>query len=441
MKALVWNDKHTVSVEEVPDPKIEDPRDAIVRITTTCICGSDLHLFDGLVQTMKKGDVMGHEPMGEVVEVGSEVRNLKVGDRVVIPFTISCGECFFCQRGLYSCCDTSNPNKELAEKVYGYSPAGLFGYSHMFGGYQGGQAQFLRVPFADCGPVKIPEHLTDEQVVFLSDILPTGWMAAKNCEIRSGDTVAVWGAGPVGQMTIRSLFVQGAGRVICIDNVPERLEMAAEGGAETINFQSDDDLGDKNLFDQLKDMTEGRGPDACVDAVGMEAHGTSPGEIYDWIKMGLRLTTDRPNVFRQAIQACRKGGNVSVPGVYAGFLDKIPFGAAMNKALTIKTGQTHVQQFTGELLGLIEQGKLDPSFVMTHVLPLDAAPDGYQTFKKKDDGCIKIVLKPWETQTAGKVRQFASEHRPLSENDPRLPELRGQAPGNGKDNTPLSRKL
>lgn len=415
MKALRWNGKHEVAVEEVPDPKIEHPRDAIIRITSTAICGSDLHLYDGLVQTMERGDVLGHEPMGEVVAVGPEVSNLKIGDRVVVPFTISCGQCLFCKRGLFSLCDTSNPNREMAEKLYGASPAGLFGFSHMYGGFAGGQAQFLRVPFADVGPIKIPEHLPDEKALFLSDIFPTGYMAAENCSIEPGDIIAIWGAGPVGQFAIRSAFLLGAGRVIVIDNIPERLEMAAEAGAETINFQEDDDLNDKNLFDLLKSMTDGHGPHACIDAVGMEAHGTSPGEIYDWIKMGLRLATDRPNVLRQAIQACRKGGTVSVPGVYAGFLDKIPFGAAFNKGLTIKAGQTHVQRYTKPLLDLIATGKIDPSFVITHQVALDEAPEAYETFKHHRDGCIKVVLKPWETQTAGKVRAFASEHKPQTE--------------------------
>jgi threonine dehydrogenase-like Zn-dependent dehydrogenase len=409
MKALVWNNKHQVAIENVPEPKIEHPRDAIIRVTSTAICGSDLHLYDGLVQTMKQGDVLGHEPMGEVVELGAEVTNLKVGDRVVVPFTISCGHCLFCERNLYSLCDESNPNREITEKVYGHAPAGLFGYSHMFGGYAGGQAQYLRVPYADVGPIKIPEHLPDEKVLFLSDIFPTGFMAAENCNIQPGDIVAIWGAGPVGQMAIRSAFLLGAGRVIVIDNIPERLEMAAQAGAETINFQEDND---HNLFDQLKNMTGGHGPHSCIDSVGMEAHGTSPGEIYDWIKMGLRLATDRPNVFRQAIQACRKGGTVSVPGVYAGFLDKIPFGAAFNKGLTFKMGQTHVQAYTHRLLDYIDQGKIDPSFVITHELPLDSAPEAYETFKQKEDGCIKVVLKPWETQTSGKIKSFPGEHKP-----------------------------
>jgi len=416
MKALVWNGKHRVDVENVSDPRIEHPRDAIIKVTSTAICGSDLHLYDGLIQTMKQGDILGHEPMGEVVEVGPEVTNLQVGDRVVVPFTIACGECFFCKKTLYSACDNSNPNYEIGEKLYGAAPAGLFGYSHMMGGYAGGQAQYLRVPFADVGPIKVPERLTDEQALFLSDIFPTGYMAAENCNIQPGDTVAIWGAGPVGQMAIRCAFLLGAEEVIVIDNIEERLEMAAEAGAQTINFQYDheDVEGNEiNLFDQLKSMTSGRGPDSCMDAVGMEAHGTDPGMIYDWIKMGLRMATDRPNVLRQCIQACRKGGYVSVPGVYAGFGDKIPLGAFVSKGLTMKSGQTHVQRYLQPLLELIEGGKIDPSFVITHILPLDLAPQAYETFKQKEDGCIKVVLKPWETGASGKVKQFAHEHKPV----------------------------
>ncbi|MBV9865599.1 MAG: glutathione-dependent formaldehyde dehydrogenase [Abitibacteriaceae bacterium] len=415
MKALTFQGKNHVSVENVPDPKIEHPRDAIVRITTTCICGSDLHLYDGFIPTVERGDVLGHEPMGEVIELGPEVTNLKIGDRVVIPFTISCGQCLYCKQQLYSCCDKSNRNYEIAEKAYGYSPAGLFGYTHMLGGYQGGQAQYLRVPYADVGPIAIPEELPDEKVVFLSDIFPTGYMAAENCNIQPGDTIAIWGAGPVGQMALRSAFLMGAGRVIVIDNIPERLEMAAAAGAETINFQTDhedEDGNNANLFDQLKSMTDGHGPNACMDAVGMEAHGTEAGNIYDWVKTGLRMQSDRPNVFRQCIQACRKGGTVSVPGVYGGFGDKIPLGAMMNKALTIKTGQTHVQKYTKPLLDLIQSGKIDPSFVITHELPLDMAAEGYETFKQKQDGCIKVVLKPWEESTPGKVKQFQNELKP-----------------------------
>lgn len=397
MKALCWQGKHRVTVEEVPDPVIQDPRDAIVRITSTAICGSDLHLYNGFIKTMEKGDVLGHEPMGEVVEVGSQVTNLKAGDRVVVPFTIACGHCLFCSRGLHSCCDNSNPNRETAEKLYGASPAGLFGYSHMFGGYAGGQAQYLRVPYANVGPVRIPEHLSDEQVLFLSDIFPTGYMAAENCGIERGDTVAVWGAGPVGQFTVRSAFLLGAERVIVIDDVPERLRMAEEAGAEPVDFREDDE---ESLWTRLRDMTGGHGPHACIDAVGMEAHGSSPGEVYDRVKTSLSLATDRPNVLRQAIQSCRKGGTVSVPGVYAGFLDKIPFGAVVAKSLTIRSGQTHVQRYTGPLLELIAEGRIDPSFIVTHTLPLEAGPQAYETFKYRRDGCIKVILKPWERAPA-----------------------------------------
>ena len=391
MKAVCWNGKHDVRVETVPDPKILNPRDAIVKITSTAICGSDLHLYDGIIQTMQAGDILGHEFMGEVVEIGSEVQNLKVGDRVVVPFTIACGNCFFCQGNLWSLCDNSNPNAELLEKAYGFSGSGLYGYSHMFGGYAGGQAEYARVPFADVGPIKIPEGLTDEQVLFLSDIFPTGYQAAEQCDIQPGDTVAIWGCGPVGQFAIKSAFLLGAERVIAIDNISERLNMAArEGGAETIDF----DFADDNLFDKLKAMTGGRGPDACIDAVGMEAHGTAPGMLYDWTKQALRLATDRPNVLRQAIQACRKGGTVSVPGVYGGFLDKIPFGAAFAKGLTFKMGQTHVHKYLQPLLELVQNGNIDPTFIITHRLPLDEAPQAYETFKHKQDKCIKVVLKP-----------------------------------------------
>jgi len=391
MKAVCWNGKHDVRVETVPDPKILNPRDAIVKITTTAICGSDLHLYDGVIPSMRAGDILGHEFMGEVVEIGSEVRNLKIGDRIVVPFTIACGACFFCQKTLWSLCDNSNPNAEMLEKAYGYSSSALYGYSHMFGGYAGGQAEYARVPFADVGPIKIPEGLTDEQVLFLSDIFPTGYQAAEQCDIQPGDTIAIWGCGPVGQFAIKSAFMLGAERVIAIDNVSERLNMAArEGGAETIDF----DFADDNLFDKLKSMTGGHGPDACIDAVGMEAHGTAPGMLYDWTKQALRLATDRPNVLRQAIQACRKGGTVSVPGVYGGFLDKMPFGAAFSKGLTFKMGQTHVHRYLQPLLEHVQNGDIDPSFVITHRLPLDEAPQAYETFKHKQDKCIKVVLKP-----------------------------------------------
>ena len=389
MKALCWYGKNDVRVETVPDPKILNPRDAIIRITRTAICGSDLHLYDGYIPTMEKGDILGHEFMGEVVETGGEVKNLRPGDRVVVPFPIACGNCFFCQRELWSLCDNSNPNAWMIEKLYGYSASGLFGYSHMLGGYAGGQAEYARVPFADIGPIKISDHLSDEQVLFLSDIFPTGYMAAENCNIQKGDTVAVWGCGPVGQFTIKSAYLLGAERVIAIDHVPERLRMAEElGHAETINFD------DEDVFDKLKEMTGGLGPDACVDAVGLEAHGTSFDALLDRTKAAMFLATDRPHVLRQAIHACRKGGTVSVPGVYGGFLDKIPFGAAMNKGLTFKTGQTHVHRYLRPLLERIERGEIDPSFVITHRLRLEDAPHGYEIFKHKQDNCIKIVLKP-----------------------------------------------
>ena len=389
MKALCWNGKHDVSVENVPDPKIINPRDAIVKITTTAICGSDLHLYDGVIPTMEKGDILGHEFMGEIVEVGPEAKNLKVGDRVVVPFTISCGSCFFCQKSLWSLCDNSNPNALLAKELYGQSPSALFGYSHLYGGYAGGQAEYARVPFADVGPYKVPEGLTDDQVIFLTDIFTTGYQAADNCGIEPGDTVAVWGAGPVGQFAIKSAFLLGAERVIAIDDVPERLRMAeTQGKAETINF------ADTPVLPKLDEMTGGRGPDHCIDAVGLEAHGTSPGEIYDFVKGALRLATDRPDVLRQAIQACRKGGTVSVPGVYGGFLDKMPFGAAFAKGLTFKMGQTHVHKYLPTLMDHIQQGDIDPSFVITHRMSLDEAAKGYDIFSKKQDDCIKIVLKP-----------------------------------------------
>lgn len=390
MKALCWHGTGDVRVDEVSDPTIMDDRDAIIKITSTAICGSDLHLYDGFMPTMKSGDVLGHENMGEVVEVGSGVNNLKVGDRVVVPFTICCGECFFCQKELWSLCDRSNPNAEMAAKVMGQSPAGLFGYSHMLGGFAGGQAEYLRVPFADVGPLKIENGIEDEKVLFLSDILPTGYMAAENCNIEEGDTVAIWGAGPVAQFAVLSAWMLGAGRVIVIDNVPERLQMAQEyGKAETINFD------DVDVYDELMTMTKGRGPDSCMDAVGCEAHagGTLDGTI-DAIKTSTFLATDRPHVLRQAIWSCRKGGTVSIPGVYIGFADKFPLGTIMNKGLTIKTGQTHVKKYMPMLLDKITSGELDPSFVITHEMALEDAPKGYDMFKNKKDECIKIVLKP-----------------------------------------------
>jgi threonine dehydrogenase-like Zn-dependent dehydrogenase len=389
MKALVWHNTHDVRVERVPDPTILNPRDAIVRITATAICGSDLHLYDGYIPTLKAGDILGHEFMGEVVEVGREITNLRKGDRVVVPFTIACGHCYFCEQQLWSACDNSNPNAWMAEKAYGFSAAGLFGYSHMYGGYAGGQAEYARVPFADVGPIKVPDALPDDQVLFLSDIFPTGYMAAENCDIKPGHIVAVWGCGPVGQFAIKSAFMLGAEHVIAIDRFPERLAMARDkGGAEIINYEEAD------VIDTLKEMTGGRGPDACIDAVGMEAHGTRIDAIEDKAKQLVRLATDRPNVLREAIQACRKGGTVSVPGVYGGFLDKFPFGAAFGKGLTFKMGQTHVQRYLRPLLDRVEQGEIDPSFVITHRMPLDDAPHGYKIFKEKDDRCIKVVLTP-----------------------------------------------
>ncbi|MGL5880492.1 MAG: zinc-dependent alcohol dehydrogenase [Xenococcaceae cyanobacterium] len=390
MKAVCWHGAKDVRVDNVPDPKILNPRDAIIKITSTAICGSDLHLYEGNIPTMKSGDILGHEFMGEVVELGSRVNNLKIGDRVVVPFTISCGSCFFCNRDLWSLCDNSNPNGWMAEKLYGHSPAGLFGYSHLMGGYAGGQAEYARVPFADVGPIKIPDGLTDEQVLFLTDIFPTGYMAAEHCNIQPGDTIAVWGCGPVGQFAIASAYMLGAERVIAIDRFPERLQMAKERcKAQVINYEDVDDVGEV-----LKEMTGGRGPDACIDAVGMEAHGTDAMALYDKIKQAVRLETDRPYALRQAIVACRKGGIVSVPGVYGGFIDKMPMGAIVNKGLTLRSGQTHVHKYLRPLLERIQNGEIDPSFVITHRLNIDDAPKGYEIFKKKEDNCIKVVLKP-----------------------------------------------
>jgi threonine dehydrogenase-like Zn-dependent dehydrogenase len=407
MKANCWFGKHDVRVVDVPDPKILNPRDAIVKITSTAICGSDLHLYDGYVPTMEKGDILGHEFMGEVVEAGSGVKNLNPGDRVVVPFPISCGNCYFCQKSLFSLCENSNPNAALAEKLWGHSPAGIFGYSHLLGGYAGGQAEYARVPFADVGPIKIESDLTDEQVLFLSDIFPTGYMAAENCNIQGGDTIAIWGCGPVGQFAIKSARLLGAERVIAIDRYPERLRMAREeGGAETINYEEVD-----SVIDTLKEMTGGRGPDACIDAVGMEAHGTGVTGAYDRVKQAMMLETDRPNVLREAIVSCRNGGTLSVAGVYGGFVDKIPFGSIMNRSLTIKAGQTHVQRYMRPLLEKIHKKEIDPSFVITHRLSLDEASEGYSMFLNKQDECIKVVLDP-QRRANDEAEQIQPEYAP-----------------------------
>ena len=392
MKALCWHGTNDVRIDNVPDPKIADPTDCVIRVTSTAICGSDLHLLDGFMPTMQEGDVLGHEPMGVVEEVGRDVKKLKKGDRVVVPFCIACGDCWFCKKTLFSCCDTSNPNREMAEKAMGHSPAALFGYSHMLGGFSGGQAQYLRVPYADVGPQKVPDGIPDEKVLFLSDIFPTGYMAAENADIEKGDTVAVWGCGPVAQFAIKSAWMLGAGRVIAIDRVPERLKMAREQGkAETINF------AEEKVYDRLQEMTKGRGPDRCIDAVGCEAHATgSVDAVLDKAKTAVMLATDRAHALREAIMCCRKGGTLSVPGVYVGFPDKLPFGALMNKAITVKTGQTHMQRYTAPLLKKVQAGEIDPSFVITHKVPLDRAPEMYKTFRDKKDGCIKVVLKPWD---------------------------------------------
>lgn len=389
MKALCWYGKEDVRIETVPDPKILNPHDAVIEITRTAICGSDLHLYDGFIPTMEAGDILGHEFMGEVVDTGSEVKNLKRGDKVVVPFTIACGQCFFCKRGLWSACDNTNPNAWMMEKLYGYSGSGLFGYSHLMGGYAGGQAQYVRVPFADVGPLKIPDGVPDDKVLFLSDIFPTGYMAAENCEIKPGDVVAIWGCGPVGQFAIRSAKLLGAARVIAIDRFPERLQLAERGGAETLDYSRCDDV-----VEELKFRTGGRGPDACIDAVGLEAHAMTPSGIYDEIETRLFLETDRPMVLRQAIQACRKGGIVSIPGVYAGVLNKLNFGAAFGKGLTFKMGQTHMHKYMKPLLQKIMDGAIDPSEVISHRVALRDAPRMYKVFRDKQDHCTKVVLDP-----------------------------------------------
>ncbi|WP_306223214.1 zinc-dependent alcohol dehydrogenase [Bosea beijingensis] len=389
MKALVWHGKNDIRCEAVPDPAIEHPRDAIIKVTACAICGSDLHIFDGVIPQMKSGDVIGHETMGEVVEVGSENSKLKVGDRVVVPFTISCGECFFCKRGYFSACERSNPDREKAAKLWGNSPAGLFGYSHLLGGYSGGQAEYLRVPYADIGPLKVPSGLSDEQVLFLSDIFPTGYMAAEFCDIQGGETIAIWGCGPVGQFAIKSAFLLGAERVIAIDTVPERLELARRSGALTLDFMSED------IYERIMELTAGRGADACIDAVGTEPETmASADSILDRIKVATFMGTDRPHVLRQAIHCCRNFGVVSIVGVYGGFLDKIPMGSAINRGLTFRMAQTPVQHYMPKLLQLIEDGKIDPGFVITHRASLQEGPELYKTFRAKQDGCIKAIMTP-----------------------------------------------
>jgi threonine dehydrogenase-like Zn-dependent dehydrogenase len=380
--------RNTVEVREVPDPTLLNRRDAIVKVTSTAICGSDLHLYDGYIPTMKEGDILGHEFMGSVVEVGPDVSNLKVGDRVVVPFPIACGACNSCTTGLFSLCENSNPNAGMAEKLWGHASAGMFGYSHLTGGFAGGQAEYVRVPFADVGPIKIESDLPDEKVLFLSDIFPTAYMGAEMCDIKPGDVVAVWGAGPVGLLAITSAYLLGAEKVIAIDRFDYRLQMASEkAGAETINYD------DASVFEALKDITAGRGPDACIDAVGLEAHSDiGPLQLYDRLKQAVRLETDRGPALREAILACRNGGTVSIIGVYGGLMDKFPIGSLMNRSITVRTGQCHVQRYTRPLLNRIEQGEIDPSFVITHRLPLDEAPNAYETFKQKQDDCVKVVL-------------------------------------------------
>ena len=389
MRALCWYGTNDVRVETVPDPEILNPHDAVIKVTSTAICGSDLHLYDGFIPMMEKGDILGHEFMGEVVETGPEVKNLQVGDRVVVPFPIACGSCFFCGHDLFSLCDNSNPKAGIAETFFGHSPAGIFGYSHIMGGYAGGQAEYVRVPFADVGPFKVPDHLSDEQVLFLTDIFPTGYQAADQADLQGGEVVAVWGCGPVGQFAIQSAWLLGAERVIAIDRFPERLSMAATyGKAETINYE------EKSVLDTLNEMTGGRGPDVCIDAVGMEAHGMGVAGVYDKVKQSVRLETGRPHALREAIMACRKGGTLSVAGVYGGIIDKIPMGAAFNKGLTWKMGQTHVHRYLQPLLDKIVDGSVDPAAIITHRMKLEDAAHGYDIFKTKTDDCVKVVLTP-----------------------------------------------
>lgn len=390
MKALCWHGKKDIRCDTVPDPQIEHPRDAIVKVTSCAICGSDLHLFNGFIPGMKHGDILGHEFMGEVMEVGSGNTKLKPGDRVVVPFTIVCGECEQCRRGNFSVCERTNRNRAIADKVFGHATAGLFGYTHLTGGYSGGQAEYVRVPYADVGPVKIPAGITDDQALFLGDIFPTGWQAAMNCNIQPEDTVAVWGAGPVGQFCIRSAVLLGARQVVAIDRVPERLSMARAGGAIPVNFD------EESVLERLDDLTQGNGPDKCIDAVGLEAHVglKHPDSIYDRAKQALMLESDRAHVLREMIYACRPAGILSVPGVYGGLIDKFPMGALVQKGLTVRTGQTHVNKWAQDLLRRIVEGEIDPSFVVTHTASLEEGPALYKTFRDKEDGCVKVVLKP-----------------------------------------------
>ncbi len=399
MKAVVWHGTHDVRVDRVRDPEIVNPQDAILRVTATAICGSDLHLYNGYMPTMKPGDIMGHEFMGVIEQVGSGVRTVRQGDRVAVPFNIACGSCEPCMREQWALCDNSNPNAEMAERLYGYSAAGLFGYSHLFGGYSGGQAEYVRVPFADVGCVVIPDEVDDERALFLTDIFPTGYMAAENCDIKRGDVVAVWGCGPVGQFAIRSAYLLGAEDVIAIDRIPERLEMARQGGARTIQFD------EENVLEALFQMTGGRGPDACIDCVGMEAHGRTPDAVLDKAKQAVRLEMDRAHVLRSAIHACGKGGTLSVPGVYGGFIDKIPFGSIFEKGLQLRTGQTHTHRYMRPLLERIRRGEIDPSFIVTHTGTLDDAPKYYQLMAKHEDNFVKSFLRPG-IFTQGEVSRY-----------------------------------
>ncbi len=397
MKAACWMGKHNVEVQTVDDPKILNPHDAIIKVTRSAICGSELHLYDGYIPTMQPGDILGHEFMGVVEEVGSEVKKVKRGDRVVVPFTIACGSCFFCQDKLWSLCDNSNPNAATAEALYGYSGSALYGYSHIYGGYAGGQAQYARVPFADVGPLVVNNDIPDDRLLFLTDIFPTGYMGAENADIRQGDTVAVWGAGPVGIFAAASAFMFGAKRVIVIDRFPERLALAKQVGAETLDYSKHDTL------ESLRELTGGQGPDSAIDAVGMEAHGTGPGAIYDTTKQSLKLAFDRPTVLRQAILAVRKGGTVSFPGVYGGLLDKVPFGAAFGKGITMKMGQTHMMRYLAPLLKRIEDGQIDPSFIISHRIGIEEIPEAFRIFRDKKFGCTKVVIDPWTGRTGALV--------------------------------------